>query len=287
MRHFSVINFVLRGGLGLAVLLAVLARPAHAQTPSPLAEWQYSSGVQLQRLFEPHIPKWQVEIGLGTQFGPAADGLARDRVQGGPAIDIRYKDIAFLSTGEGLGVNLFSFRHISVGAAISYDMGRSPHVDGEALNGLGTIHPAPELKLFATTVLSKSFPLTIRVDIRKQLGASFGYVGDAGAYMPMPGSSAKFAWFLGPTVTFGDARYMNTYFGISHTQAASSQYAYYKAKGGFKSAGLGLTAIYFATPHIILNMNAAYQRLLGSAADSPITQTRDEGVVSFSAIYKF
>lgn len=272
------------------VLLAVTIlsySTADAQTPSPLEEWQYSSGIQLQRLFEPRVPKWQVELGLGSQLGPTADGLKRYRVQGGPAIDIRYKDIAFLSTGEGLGANLFSFRHISVGGAITYDLGRSPHVDGRDLNGLGTIHPAPELKFFATTVLSKSFPLTIRLDVRKQFGASFGYIGDVGAYMPMPGSSRKFAWFLGPSVTFGDARYMNTYFGVSRTQAASTRYPFYKAHGGFKSAGIGVSTDYFVTPHIILNVDAAYDRLLGSAAESPITQTKNEEAMSLSAIYKF
>ncbi len=83
------------------LVLGVLSfRVAVAQTPSPLEEWQYSSGIQLQRLFEPTVPKWQVEFGLGSQFGPASDGLKRYRVQGGPAIDIRYKDIAFLSTGS-------------------------------------------------------------------------------------------------------------------------------------------------------------------------------------------
>jgi outer membrane scaffolding protein for murein synthesis (MipA/OmpV family) len=267
--------------------LFAFTRPAHAQTPSPLAEWQYSSGIQLQRLFEPTIPTWQVELGLGTQFGPVADGLGRYKVQGGPAIDIRYKDIFFLSTGEGLGANLFSFRHISVGGAITYDLGRSPHVDGKVLTGMGNIHITPEVKIFATTVLTESFPLTLRVDARKQLGASFGYVGDIGAYMPMPGSSAKFSWFLGPTVTLASTQYMNTYFGVSHTQAAATHYRYYKAHGGFRSAGLGLSSNYFVTPHLIISVDGAFNRLLGSAADSPITQTKYEAAGSLAITYKF
>jgi outer membrane scaffolding protein for murein synthesis (MipA/OmpV family) len=273
--------------LGIVAVLSMFIRPAQAQTPSPLAEWQYSSGIQLQRLFEPTIPTWQVELGLGTQFSPISDGLGRYQVQPGPAIDIRYKDIFFLSSGEGLGANLFSFRHISVGAAITYDLGRSPHIDGEALTGLGTIHPAPELKIFATTVASESFPLTIRIDARKQFGASFGYVGDAGAYLPMPGSSAKFSWFMGPTVTLADTRYMTTYFGVSHTQAAATKYRYFKAHGGFKSAGLGISSNYFVTPHFIVSVDGAFNRLLGSAADSPITQTKYEAVGSVAITYKF
>jgi outer membrane scaffolding protein for murein synthesis (MipA/OmpV family) len=267
----------------------ILAAPriAAAQTPSPLAEWQYSSGIQLQRLFEPTIPTWQVELGLGAQFAPVSDGISRYQAQPGPVFDIRYKDIAFASTGEGIGVNLFSFRHISFGAAISYDLGRSAHVDGEALSGLGTIHPAPELKIFADYALAKAFPLTIRVDARRQIGATDGYIGDIGAYLPMPGSSQTFAWFVGPTVTVADNRYMNGYFGISRRQAANTKYRRYKADGGFKSAGLGISANYFVTPHMIVNMSGAFNRLLGSAAESPITQTKYEAVVSLSAIYKF
>jgi outer membrane scaffolding protein for murein synthesis (MipA/OmpV family) len=270
-----------------AVGLLLAIRPAQAQTPSPLAEWQYSSGVQLQRLFEPTIPTWQIELGLGAQLAPVADGIARYQAQPGPVIDIRYKDIAFASTGEGVGFNLFSFRHVSFGAAITYDLGRSPHADGEALTGLGTIHPAPEFKIFAVTTLAKSFPLTIRVDARRQLGATNGYIGDVGAYLPMPGSSQTFAWFVGPTVTVADSRYMNAYFGISKAQARSTRYHLYHAEGGFKSAGLGVSADYFVTPNVILNMSGAFNRLLGSAAESPITQTKYEEVVSLSAIYKF
>lgn len=274
--------------VGIAGILSAFTVPfASAQTPSPLAEWQYSSGIQLQRLFVPTIPTWQVELGMGTALIPSASGMKRYRVQIGPALDIRYKDIAFLSTGEGLGANLFSFRHISVGGALTYDLGRSPSQDREVLEGLGTIHAVPELKIFATTVLSKSFPLTIRADIRKQLKGSNGYVGDLGAYMPMPGSSEKFYWFLGPSITIASSRYLNSYYGVSYSQAKATHYKYYKARGGLESAGLGLSAGYFVTSHFILNLTAAYAHLLGSAKTSPITQTPNEGTVALAILYKF
>ena len=202
-------------------------------------------------------------------------------------MDIRYKDIAFASTGEGLGINILSSANLRAGAAISFDLGRSPHDDGAALSGLGTIHPAPELKLFAGYTISKDFPMTIRVDIRRQFGATNGFIGDIGAYMPMPGSSEIFSWFVGPTTTVADGRYMSTCFGISQAQAARTAYRGYNASGGFKSAGLGLTANYFVTPRIIINISSAFERLLGSAAQSPITQAKYEGVFSASVLYKF
>lgn len=271
--------------VGLITVLTITT--SRAQTPSPLAEWQYSSGIQLQRLFMPQIPTWQTEVGFGSGLLPSATGMKRYRVQFGPALDIRYKDIAFLSTGEGLGANLFSFRHISVGGALTYDTGRSPNQDRAVLNGMGTIHPVPEFKIFATTVLSKSFPLTIRFDVRKQLKGSNGYIGDIGAYMPMPGSSERFFWFLGPTLTAANTRYMTTYYGVSHNQATTTHYKYYKAHGGLQSAGLGLSADYFLTSHFIFSVSAAYSRLLGSASNSPITQTSNQGTVALALLYKF
>jgi outer membrane scaffolding protein for murein synthesis (MipA/OmpV family) len=278
-------GFVLWALFGITFL--VLAAPARAQTPSPLAEWQYSSGIQLQRLFEPTVPTWQTELGLGAQFNPIYDGAGRYSATPGPVIDIRYKDIAFASTGEGIGANLFDFRHIRFGAAISYDLGRSPHVDGKSLSDLGTIHPAPEIKIFADYTLAKWLPIDIRVDGRKQLGATNGYIGDVGAYMPLPGSSQKFAWFAGPTVTIADNRYMNAYFGISNHQAAQTHYRLYKASGGFKSAGIGISAVYFVNPHVIISLNGAFDRLLGSAADSPINQSKYQAAGTLAALYKF
>lgn len=273
--------------IGLATTLTWGLGAAHAQTPSPLAEWQYSSGIQLQRLFMPTVPTWQVEVGVGVAGLPSASGMKRYRIQPGPALDIRYKDIAFLSTGEGLGANLFSFRHISVGGALTYNTGRSPSQDRKVLNGMGTIHPVPEFKLFATTVWSKSFPLTIRLDVRKQLKGSNGYIGDIGAYMPMPGSSETFSWFMGPTLTAANTRYMTTYYGVNHAQSRATGYRYYKAHGGLESVGFGLSANYFLTSHVIVSTSAAYSRLLGGAHNSPITQTSNEGLFALAVLYKF
>lgn len=272
--------------VGLAGLL-VIAHPAQAQTPSPLAEWQYSSGVQLQRLMEPSIPDWEVELGVGSQFAPVGDGLSRYQVVPGPVIDIRYKDKFFISTGEGIGVNLLSISHFRMGVALTYDMGRPMRDDGKALDGLGNINPAPEAKIFAGYTLAKSFPLTLRVDIRRQLGATNGWVGDVGAYMPMPGSSEKFFWFAGPSVTFGDRRYMDGYFGVNAEQAAATGYSRYHAQAGIKSVGFGVSAAWLITPHWIGDMSGAVNELTGSAAKNQITKSKTQGVVSLSALYKF
>ena len=286
MQHKFGLPGKLAGGL-LLVAGTFAGHGARAQTPSPMAEWQYSSGIQLQRLLEPSIPTWEVQVGLSAQAAPIADGLGRYSVMPGPAVDIRYKDEAFASTGEGIGVNVLSFSHFRVGVALTYDMGREMHDDGKALNGLGNINPTPEAKIFASYTLAEAFPLTLRVNIRRQLGASNGWVGDAGAYLPMPGSCEKFAWFAGPTVTFGDKRYMREYFGVTTAQANDTLYPRYNAGAGFKSVGFGVSAAWIITPHWIVNESSAVEELLGSAAKSPITEAKTQAVATVSVLYKF
>ena len=86
-RHLAVV---------MLVLLGCSLRPAQAQTPSPLQEWQYSGGIILARLFEPNLPEWRVILGAAAQVQPAYDGSRAYRVEGGPVINIRYRDIAFI-----------------------------------------------------------------------------------------------------------------------------------------------------------------------------------------------
>src|SRR5260370_10703187 len=88
------------------MLWACVPSIALSQTPSPLQEWQYSSGIVLERLFEPNLPDWRVVLGAGAEAKPLYDGSALSRVQGGPVINIRYNDIAFVSVVDGWAVNL-------------------------------------------------------------------------------------------------------------------------------------------------------------------------------------
>jgi len=263
------------------------ATAALAQTPSPLGEWQYSAGIALEKLYQPKVPDWQARVGIGSTFEPRYDGSDRYRMLVGPSVDIRYRTLAFASTGEGVGVNVLQGPNWRASIAAVYDLGRRGHDDPSRLNGLGNINPAPEMKLAAEYVVSKEFPLVFRAAVTRSFGGSNGWVADLGAYMPMPGSSEKFFWFAGPSVTFADSTYMNSWFGVNAMQAAASGYRQYDASAGIKSAGFGVTMIWFVDKHWFVTADGALKRLLGSAAHSPITQTKTGGVCDVSINYQF
>jgi outer membrane scaffolding protein for murein synthesis (MipA/OmpV family) len=270
-----------------AVLCVFGPRVALAQTPSPLQEWQYPGGIILQHLFEPEVPKWQSIVGVAASAEPPYDGSHVYRVNGGPVINIRYRDLAFASVGEGIGVNIIHARHFRAGVAVGYDLGRRVSSDYPNLHGLGDINPAAVPKVFAEWALSRYFPLILRADLRRVIRGGDGYVGDVEAYMPLPGSSRRFVMFAGPTYTFADKRHMQTLFGVTTAQALRSGYPVFTAHGGSASKGLGFSATLFVTDHWLMNVDAAQTRLLGSASESPSTEQRTERALDLSTLYKW
>lgn len=270
-----------------ALLTAFASPPAHAQTPSPLPEWQYSSGILLEQMFDPKLPTWRIRLGPSGSFQPRYDGSDSYHTLTGPSIDIRYRDRFFLSVGEGIGMNVLTGPNWRVGVAAAYDLGRRAADDLGHLQGMGNINPAPSLRLLGEYAISKSFPLVLRADLRRNFGGDNGWIGDLGTYMPMPGSSETFAWFAGPTMTIADSRYMNSWFGVNAGQSARSGYRQYDASAGIRSVGFGVSASWTLNKHWIVSADGAFQQLVGSAAHSPITQTRASGVFDLAVNYQF
>jgi outer membrane scaffolding protein for murein synthesis (MipA/OmpV family) len=268
--------------------LMAAARPSHAQTPSPLQEWQYSGGIILARLFEPDLPTFRTVVGLAADAAPIYNGAAAYRVQGGPVINVLYRDVAFITTGNGIGYNVFRGDHYQFGVAMAYDLGRKEKEDYDNLRGMGNISPSPVAKVFGTVVLSKKFPLILRADVRQFIGGAEGAVTDLGVYSPLPGSSKTFVMFAGPSITLATRHYLQTEFGVTPQQAlASGHPAYDETHPGTAAAGVGFSATKFVTSHWLLNLDTAISQIRGSAARSPLVERRTQRVLALSLDYQW
>jgi outer membrane scaffolding protein for murein synthesis (MipA/OmpV family) len=283
------ITSVLRQLPFLALLLvACESRTVLAQTPSPLQEWQYSGGIILARLFQPDLPKWRTILGVASDVQPVYDGSRAYRVEGGPVINIHYRDIAFISTGEGIGFNFLRGDHYQVGIGVTYDLGRNEKDDLRNLHGMGNISAAPVGKMYASWVLSRKFPMILRVDARQFMGGAQGAVGDAAVYLPLPGSSKTFVMFAGPSITFATNHYLQTLYGVTPAQSAASGHpAYNIPHAGTSAAGVGFSATKFVTPHLLLNLDAALNQIRGSPAHSPLVETRTQRALALSVDYNW
>ncbi|MHB8477702.1 MAG: MipA/OmpV family protein [Steroidobacteraceae bacterium] len=236
-------------------------------------------------MFEPDLPEWRRIVGVAAEAQPVYDGSRAYRLQGGPVVNIQYRDIAFVSTGEGIGYNFLRGDHYRVGAAITYDLGRRVKDDITNLHGMGDISPAPAAKLFASVVLSRKFPLILRTDVRQLVGGANGTVGDVGVYMPLPGSSKKFVMFAGPSITLATHRYLQSEFGVTPAQSLASGHPAFDPHAGTDAVGVGFSATRFLTDHWLLNLDSALSRLKGSPDVSPIQERRTQRVLVLSASY--
>jgi outer membrane scaffolding protein for murein synthesis (MipA/OmpV family) len=270
----------------LVLLVLAGSRVACAQTPSPLQEWQYSGGIILARLFEPDLPQWRSVVGLASEVQPVYDGSRAYRVSGGPDVLIYYRDAAFLSTGEGLGYNFLRGDHYQFGLGLTYDLGRKEKDDLTNLHGMGDIPAAPVAKLYGSVVLSRKFPLILRVDARQFIGGAEGAVGDAAVYMPLPGSSKRFVMFAGPSITVATHHYLQTLYGVDAQQSlASGHPEFLITHNGTAAAGVGFSATKFLGKHWLLNLDCAISQLRGDPHYSPIVERRTQRVIALSFDY--
>ncbi|MDX2203155.1 MAG: MipA/OmpV family protein [Hyphomicrobiaceae bacterium] len=79
--------------------------------------------------------------------------------------------------------------------------------------------------------------------------------------------------------------YMQTYFGVTPAQAGLLPV--YSPDAGFKDVSAGLTASIDLDPRWTLYLTGKYTRLLGDAADSPITETPNQLFAGAGLSYKF
>ena len=101
------------------------------------------------------------------------------------------------------------------------------------------------------------------------LSAGIGYVTRV---------SANTEWNLGLGITYANDTHMQGMFGVPVASASATHEAYW-AKAGLKDVGIGTGVITALNRHWIMFGNVGYSRLLGDAADSPITR----GAGAFSA----
>lgn len=86
---------------------------------------------------------------------------------------------------------------------------------------------------------------------------------------------------------FGNADYMQTWYGVSGTQAANSRFSAYRAKGGLVSNGLDLEWTLPLNEQTKLSTLLSLQYLGKEAGDSPIVDRRMQTVLGTQLEYSF
>jgi outer membrane scaffolding protein for murein synthesis (MipA/OmpV family) len=223
---------------------------------------------------------------LGPQLAPSWPGAKELSI--GPYVDVSRErvgtEFTFEAADESFGGPLIQSGKFAFGPSLAF-IGKRTAADIDA--DLPKVGFTIEAGGFAQVSLTPAF--RVRVEGRKALSGHKGWAGEVSAdYIARDGDDWLFS--VGPRVTLGDDKFSDAYFGVTPAAAATSGLAAYDADGGIQS--VGVTAGY----HRMLGrrwgvaLYGRYDRLVGDAADSPITRqlgSRSQPSVGVALSYTF
>lgn len=163
-------------------------------------------------------------------------------------------------------------------------VGKRSAKDSPELAGLNTIDTAYEFGLAAKY---RAGQFRVQGALRRGFGGHEGIRGELGAdYIVQPDD--KWTVYGGPRLDFADSTFANTYFGVTPAEASPS-FAATTVGGGLISAGLEGGLRYQMDEYWAIEAGASWDRLVGDAADSPITAqgSKNQFSVEFGILRRF
>ena len=225
------------------------------------------------------VPDWIVTVGGELRLGPKWAGAPEGTfgLTGGPLFSIRRVGTPpdYFGPRDSFGFPILDLGQFKLGPAVQIVWQRKASSD-TALNGLGDINFAVQAGAFA-----EYWPvqwLRLHGELRQGFGGEKGVTGDLFLDAVVPAGQWRFS--AGPRLTLQSTAAVSPYFSITPAQSAGSTVAglpalpVYHAGGGVYSYGAGTQAEYFFNAQWAAHVFVEYQRLTGSAADSPLVIQR-------------
>lgn len=214
--------------------------------------------------------QYVVHLGLGGLYQPKYPGADDYIVAPYPIIVV---DRLFVP-GVGQVVDgQEATRGFGIYPAFSFK-GERKASDSSDLTGTNTIDWAAEIGL---GVRYRYDWLRGYAEIRQGFGGHNGQAGRVGLEV-ITEPTDRLKLIFGPRFDWGSEDYMETYFGVTPSEAAApgSTLTPYQPDAGISSVGFDVTANYAYTERTTLHFRAGWDRFVGDADSSPIVMSGDE-----------
>lgn len=228
--------------------------------------------------------------GLGLRIRPAYEGAESRRGQAIPYLRY-YGRHWFARTTQGMleaGARARPMHGLVFGAQLAYEDGRVSDESAflQARN-FEDIDPGASAGVHAEFDWNIGpMPLNALARYRRHLDSDFGSQADlrltAGIY-----SHAKVKAGVFGQLTWSDRKATQSYFGISSQQAAASGLPEHAAGAGPRSAEVGVLGAIELSQRLLALWAVSGRRLLGDAADSPLTLDDSNWYASAGIAYRF
>ena len=231
---------------------------------------------------------WIVTVRANVGASPAFEGSNRTSLFAYPTLSVRRAGTQprFSAPDDGIGIALYETPGFAVGPVVRYRAGRYTG-DERRLAGLDDVRWAVEPGLFLE-LWPTSFARA-RVEIRRGFHGHEGFVGTLGLdYVHRAGAMTL---SIGPRAELGDGRFARDAFDVSAREALlNPSVTPYRAQGGLTAVGAAAALAYDWTPSVSTTLHGGYRRLVGSAAENPVTDrlgSRDQLSVGLRLSYSF
>jgi MipA family protein len=243
----------------------------------------------------------QVEgaVGLVARYAPSYPGARDFSWKATPAGFVRWGRYTITGAGgfttarneeveRGVGAELLRSKTFQARLGLRLDSGRSESAS-PSLVGVGSLRSTVRVRLAGRWLLDETPAQTTSVTAAVStdvLGRGNGSTLELalGRDWRLP-DRYRLSLFTG--VGAGDARYMQAWHGVTASQSQTSGLPVYAAGAGLRQISLGTQLRRELTPQWSGFVSAGASRLLGSAADSPLTLQRDAWSVQAGLVWRF
>jgi outer membrane protein len=281
-----------------AALSALVLCAAHAQPSTPAeAPKEEAPKEEAPKEEAPPPPRsrWEGALGLLFEYRPAFSGSSQSKVRPNLAGFLRWGRITINGAGgfttreqddveRGLDAEVVRRGKLKMNLSLRFDRGRDES-SNIALTGLGDIRPTVRARLGARWDFAPLWQLSLAVsgDI---LGKQGGATASTGIARVIPIDARRHV-ALAVGMTAGNARYMQTWYGITPEQSAASIYPPYKPGAGLRDVGVSATwrTEFDRDWAGFAGVSEGY--LLGPAAASPLTFKRSSMSLGAGFVRRF
>lgn len=186
-------------------------------------------------------------------------------------------------TGSGASTDLINSKRWRVGLSLRFDHGRKS-ADAATMAGLPDIQRTVRGRLFASYVLSPDWQLAGSLS-QDLLGHQGGLLAGLDLGWRLRHSETT-EWTAGAGIGAADGQHMRSYFGVTGEAATRSGLTAFTPSAGLRDVHVGIGFTHALSPRWVTFGSAGVSRLLGPAAQSPLTQMPTGGQVGLGLAYR-
>lgn len=210
----------------------------------------------------------RTRVGIGPQAYPSYPGSNEFDI--GPFVNVDRargdEPFEFEAPDESFGFSVVRAGGLSFGPAINFEGARTAEDVGA---DVPKVKFSLEPGAFVALDLSDNFRL--RGEIRKGVTGHKGWIALGGAdFVLRDGDSWLFS--VGPRVTWSGNRYQDAWFGVTPETSITTGIPAFEPDAGIQAYGATASFLTQLGPRWGINTYAKYDRLVGDAADSPLTR---------------